>query len=104
MRDSERNVVMHNANFSLDKQFAFCICSHMSFLPASPFRIALRNCCATARPWMERQDGDCAYIVSGEGYRAIACGAPGRPRKRGWGSYCPSHAAEIYRTIQKAKA
>jgi len=51
-------------------------------LPESPDITALH-----AKPWLQREFGECTWIVEGEGADAISCCAP--VHKRGW---CRSHA------------
>jgi hypothetical protein len=52
---------------------------------------------AVGRPWLERPDDGCAFIVAGESWLALSCSASGKPRKWGYACYCPQHEAEIYR-------
>lgn len=49
------------------------------------------------RPWLDRPEGGCAFIVAGESWGALSCCAPGKARRRGWGSYCADHAAEVFK-------
>ena len=52
---------------------------------------------ATAgRPWLTRGDDECAFVVAGEGFRALACRAPGVARRRGGSVYCPAHDRQVY--------
>ena len=56
---------------------------------------------AVGRPWLTREEGECAYVVAGDGSEALACRAPGRARRWGYASYCPGHDLEIYRPKAK---
>ena len=52
---------------------------------------------ATAgRPWLTREDDECAFVVAGEGFRALAWRAPGFARRRGGSVYCAAHDRQIY--------
>ena len=43
---------------------------------------------ASPRPWIERRRGECAFPVSGHGWRVRSCCNPCASE-----TYCPSHAA-----------
>ena len=49
------------------------------------------------RPWLTRQDHECAFVVAGEGPSLLACRMPGKARRRGWAAYCVDHDLVIYR-------
>jgi hypothetical protein len=56
-----------------------------------------------ARPWLERQEGQCAWPVKGDGLEVWSCCAPvatNLTRRHHWphlGQYCAAHMAALYR-------
>jgi GcrA cell cycle regulator len=48
---------------------------------------------APARPWLMREEGECAFPAGGDGAGLRACCAPVQPRS----AYCPAHHARVYR-------
>jgi hypothetical protein len=52
------------------------------------FRTRYRSIARDPRPWMSREDGECAFPVDGEGLTLRACCNP-----CDGGAYCPAHAA-----------
>lgn len=71
----------------------------LRIVPAQESRVA-----SVGRPWLGRPDAGCAFIVAGESWQALSCGAAGRARRWGHACYCPPHAAEIYRPKTKGGA
>lgn len=63
-----------------------------------------RAVATVGRPWLTREAGDCAFIVAGDGYRALSCRAPGFSRRTGGSVYCAAHDRQVYRPADDPEA
>jgi hypothetical protein len=54
---------------------------------------------ARSRPWLEREAGECAFPVAGDGEQVRSCCAPAGPR-----GYCAAHTAVLYRRRSEGRA
>ena len=68
----------------LYKKVAICKYSSMS----RPFNF--RTIALAPRPWLTREDGECAFPIAGDGMRLRCCCNPCGP-----GPYCEPHAAAL---------